>query len=81
MFLNEAGAPTVAFAEVDDPADIAEALQRLGQPLLLKSRRGGYDGKGQAWVGWRGRPTAPSPASAPAPPSSRPRPISAASCR
>jgi 5-(carboxyamino)imidazole ribonucleotide synthase len=50
VFLNEAGAPTVAFAEANQTDDIAEALQRLGQPLLLKSRRGGYDGKGQAWV-------------------------------
>ena len=49
-FLGEAGAPTVAFAEVNDPADIVAALERLGRPLLLKSRRGGYDGKGQAWV-------------------------------
>jgi 5-(carboxyamino)imidazole ribonucleotide synthase len=49
-FLNEAGAPTVAFAEVGGPADIVAALERLGHPLLLKSRRGGYDGKGQAWI-------------------------------
>jgi 5-(carboxyamino)imidazole ribonucleotide synthase len=49
-FLNEAGAPTVGFAEVNQPSDIVAALERLGQPLLLKSRRGGYDGKGQAWV-------------------------------
>jgi 5-(carboxyamino)imidazole ribonucleotide synthase len=49
-FLNQAGAPTVAFAEVNQPSDIVVALERLGQPLLLKSRRGGYDGKGQAWV-------------------------------
>jgi len=49
-FLNEAGAPTVAFAEVDSPADIVGALERLGRPLLVKARRGGYDGKGQAWI-------------------------------
>ncbi len=49
-FLNSAGAPTVAFARIDGPDDIAGALERLGQPLLLKSRRGGYDGKGQAWI-------------------------------
>ena len=49
-FLNQAGAPTVAFAEIDAPADIAAALERLGQPLLIKSRCGGYDGKGQRWV-------------------------------
>ena len=49
-FLNEAGAPTVAFAQIDGPGDIALALERMGHPLLLKSRRGGYDGKGQMWV-------------------------------
>ncbi len=49
-FLNQAGAPTVAFAAIDSAADIAGALQRMGAPLLLKSRQGGYDGKGQAWV-------------------------------
>jgi 5-(carboxyamino)imidazole ribonucleotide synthase len=49
-FLNQAGAPTVAFAEVGSPADIIAALERLGRPLLIKTRRGGYDGKGQAWV-------------------------------
>jgi len=49
-FLNEIGAPTVAFEAVECAADIARALERLGRPLLIKSRRGGYDGKGQAWV-------------------------------
>jgi len=50
QFLNAAGAPTVAFAAVDNDDDLARALQTLGAPLLLKTRRGGYDGKGQAWV-------------------------------
>jgi 5-(carboxyamino)imidazole ribonucleotide synthase len=50
QFLNAAGAPTVAFAAVDNDEDLARALQTLGAPLLLKTRRGGYDGKGQAWV-------------------------------
>ena len=49
-FLNAAGIPTVAFAAVDGPGDLAAALSRLGAPLLLKTRRGGYDGKGQIWV-------------------------------
>jgi 5-(carboxyamino)imidazole ribonucleotide synthase len=40
----------VAFAAIDQPADVVAALARLGRPLLLKTRRGGYDGKGQAWV-------------------------------
>jgi 5-(carboxyamino)imidazole ribonucleotide synthase len=49
-FLNEAGAPTVAFAEVNGPDDVMTALEKLGRPLLIKGRRGGYDGKGQAWI-------------------------------
>jgi 5-(carboxyamino)imidazole ribonucleotide synthase len=49
-FLNAAGAPTVAFAQIDGEADLAAALRTLGAPLLLKTRHGGYDGKGQAWV-------------------------------
>ena len=49
-FLNAHGCPTVAFAPVDGPRDIVAALARLGAPALLKTRREGYDGKGQAWV-------------------------------
>jgi 5-(carboxyamino)imidazole ribonucleotide synthase len=40
----------VGFAQVDGEADLRAAFQRLGAPLLLKTRRGGYDGKGQTWV-------------------------------
>ena len=50
QFVNEAGVSTVAFAEIGGPDDIVLALEKLGHPLLLKTRRGGYDGKGQAWV-------------------------------
>jgi 5-(carboxyamino)imidazole ribonucleotide synthase len=49
-FLNSAGAPTVGFAPVADLGELKAALKRLGAPLLLKTRRGGYDGKGQAWI-------------------------------
>jgi len=49
-FLNGAGLPTVKFARVDSEAELKTALRRLGAPLLLKTRRGGYDGKGQIWV-------------------------------
>ena len=49
-FLNAHGCPTIAFAPIDSPDDIAPALARLGAPALLKTRREGYDGKGQAWV-------------------------------
>ncbi len=49
-FLNAVGAPTVDFAVIDGPGDLAPALARLGTPALLKTRREGYDGKGQAWI-------------------------------
>ncbi|OXE35452.1 MAG: hypothetical protein CGW95_13720 [Phenylobacterium zucineum] len=49
-FLNAAGAPTVAFAEVDTIDHAQEAVKRLGVPCLMKTRRDGYDGKGQSWI-------------------------------
>ena len=49
-FLNEAGIPTVGFARVDHAEDLRAAFHKLGAPLLLKTRHGGYDGKGQVWV-------------------------------
>ncbi len=41
------GIATPAFAAVDDRADLERAVQQLGLPAVLKTRRGGYDGKGQ----------------------------------
>ena len=49
-FLAEIGVPTVAFAAVHDGDSLAEALAKIGAPSLLKTRREGYDGKGQAWI-------------------------------
>lgn len=49
-FCNDHGVATVAFAEIDDASQISAALERIGAPALLKTRREGYDGKGQAWV-------------------------------
>ncbi len=49
-FLNAVGARTVEFHVVDDEGDLIEGLERLGAPALLKTRREGYDGKGQVWV-------------------------------
>ena len=43
------GIPTNRFAAVDSAADIAAAVERVGLPAVLKTRRLGYDGKGQ-WV-------------------------------
>ena len=49
-FLNSVGATTVDFAAVDSVDDLVAGLERLGVPALLKTRREGYDGKGQVWV-------------------------------
>ena len=49
-FLNAAGAPTVAFAAAEDLESLRGAVETIGTPCLIKTRREGYDGKGQAWV-------------------------------
>ena len=49
-FLNGVGATTVDFVPVDGLDDLLAGLERLGAPALLKTRREGYDGKGQIWV-------------------------------
>ncbi len=43
-FLNASRAPTVAFAACDRAEDVIAALDQLGAPALLKTRRQGYDG-------------------------------------
>lgn len=42
--------PTARFAAVDSMREVREALERVGLPAVLKSRRLGYDGKGQAVI-------------------------------
>ena len=49
-FLREHGVATVDYQAVDDADALAAALVRLGTPALLKTRREGYDGKGQVWI-------------------------------
>ena len=41
------GIPVPAFAAVDTRDELARALDDIGTPAVLKTRRGGYDGKGQ----------------------------------
>ncbi|MBY0588349.1 5-(carboxyamino)imidazole ribonucleotide synthase [bacterium] len=41
------GIDTPAFAIIDDDASFEKALREVGLPAVLKTRRGGYDGKGQ----------------------------------
>ncbi|TMV88131.1 5-(carboxyamino)imidazole ribonucleotide synthase [Thioclava sp. BHET1] len=47
-FLTDLGLQTAPYAAVDDAEDLAEALAEVGTPAILKTRRFGYDGKGQA---------------------------------
>jgi 5-(carboxyamino)imidazole ribonucleotide synthase len=41
------GLPTAPFAPVDSAADLRRAVAEIGCPAILKTRRFGYDGKGQ----------------------------------
>lgn len=53
-FLSDLGLNTAPFAAVDDDTDLAEALAEIGAPGILKTRRFGYDGKGQARLNGQG---------------------------
>jgi 5-(carboxyamino)imidazole ribonucleotide synthase len=66
-FIAELGIATAPYLRVDSPAELARATEKLGLPAVLKTRRFGYDGKGQitikadadlqaAWRGIGGRP-------------------------
>jgi 5-(carboxyamino)imidazole ribonucleotide synthase len=46
QYLRSVGIPTVPFAPVD-PQRPTEALEQVGCPCVVKTRRFGYDGKGQ----------------------------------
>ena len=47
-FLTGLGLATAPFADVPDAAALDAALETIGAPAILKTRRFGYDGKGQA---------------------------------
>ena len=50
QFLQGLGLAVAPFAAVDSLADLQAALARIGPPAILKTRRMGYDGKGQARI-------------------------------
>jgi 5-(carboxyamino)imidazole ribonucleotide synthase len=49
-FVASLGIPTALFAEISSPADLKTAVGRIGRPAVLKTRRFGYDGKGQVTI-------------------------------
>lgn len=49
-FLNRLGVSTAPFRAIGTADDIPAALAAVGRPAILKTRRFGYDGKGQALI-------------------------------
>jgi 5-(carboxyamino)imidazole ribonucleotide synthase len=49
-FVAGLGIGTAAFADVGAPAALNAAIERIGRPAILKTRRFGYDGKGHAAI-------------------------------
>jgi 5-(carboxyamino)imidazole ribonucleotide synthase len=47
-FLSGLGLSVAPYAVVDDADSLAVAIEKVGTPSILKTRRFGYDGKGQA---------------------------------
>jgi 5-(carboxyamino)imidazole ribonucleotide synthase len=50
-FILDHGGRPAPFAAVDDLAGLTAALDEIGAPAILKTRRLGYDGKGQVRIG------------------------------
>ncbi|OJF93528.1 5-(carboxyamino)imidazole ribonucleotide synthase [Alkalibacterium sp. 20] len=46
-FLKKAGISIASYAKIETKADLTEGVKTLGYPAVLKTIRGGYDGKGQ----------------------------------
>lgn len=49
-FLRKNNLPTASFVAIEKDTDITKAGHRFGYPFLLKTRSGGYDGRGNAVV-------------------------------
>jgi 5-(carboxyamino)imidazole ribonucleotide synthase len=49
-FIESTGARVAPWRRVSAIAELRAATDELGGPVVLKTRRYGYDGKGQAWV-------------------------------
>ena len=49
-FIEECGGRVAPWREVASLQDVRAAIAELGTPIVLKTRRYGYDGKGQSWI-------------------------------
>ena len=50
QFIEDCSGRVAPWRTVDSLEDVRGAVQALGCPAVLKTRRYGYDGKGQAWI-------------------------------
>jgi len=50
QFIEDCGARVAAWRQVSNLEEVQSAVEQLGCPIVLKTRRYGYDGKGQAWI-------------------------------
>jgi 5-(carboxyamino)imidazole ribonucleotide synthase len=50
QLFGRVGVPCTAFGDIDTPDELADALSRTGLPAVIKTKRMGYDGKGQRVV-------------------------------
>jgi 5-(carboxyamino)imidazole ribonucleotide synthase len=50
QFIEDCGGRVAPWRGVDRLEDVCAAVEALGCPVVLKTRRYGYDGKGQAWI-------------------------------
>ena len=56
-WLADHGIPVGPFRVVHSEAELQQAVAALGGRVFLKIGRGGYDGRGQARIGFEGQPT------------------------
>ena len=49
-FIEASGGRVAPWRTVQSLGDVEAAVTELGLPIVLKTRRYGYDGKGQAWI-------------------------------
>ena len=49
-FVTSLGIKTAPYIAVDDAGALARAVAQIGRPAILKTRRFGYDGKGQVMI-------------------------------
>ena len=50
QFIEDCGGRVAPWRQVSSETDVRRAVDQLGCAVVLKTRRYGYDGKGQAWI-------------------------------